>query len=52
MMSLSFLSGPITKTFRTVWLSAAVLPSHDPSRLAGSMPHAFDTFRSVSPIIG
>src|SRR5580765_4427371 len=51
-ISLIFLSGPMTKTLRTVWLSAAVRPSKVPSRVAGSMPYAFDTFRSVSPIIG
>ena len=52
MRSFTFLSGPITKTLRTVWLSAAVRPSQLPSRVAGSMPQAFEIFRSVSPIIG
>ena len=35
MRSLTFLSGPMTKTLRTVWLSAAVRPSDDPPVEAG-----------------
>jgi hypothetical protein len=37
-MSLIFLSGPMTKTLRTVWLSAAVRLAGSPDALAGSMP--------------
>src|SRR5215831_16136728 len=40
-MSLIFLSGPTTKTLRTVWLSAAVRFDASPFALAGSMPQAF-----------
>ena len=36
--SLIFLSGPMTKTLRTVWLSAGVRPSDVPEVEAGSMP--------------
>ena len=36
MISLIFLSGPMTKTLRTVWLSAGVRPSDVPAMLAGS----------------
>jgi len=46
------LSGPMTNTVRTVWLSAAVRPSQVPSSVAGSISYSFDTLRSVSPIIG
>lgn len=52
MMSLIFLSGPMMKTFLTVWLSAGVRPSHDPSSVAGNIPYSFETWRFVSPIIG
>src|SRR6516162_87643 len=37
-MSLIFLSGPTTKTLRTVWLSAAVRFDASPFALAASMP--------------
>ena len=43
---------PITKTFRTVWLSVAVRLAGSPDAVAGSMPQSFDTLKSVSPIIG
>ena len=46
-----FLSGPITNTFRTVWLSAGVRLEASPVVLAGSIPQAFEMLRSVSPII-
>ena len=51
-MSLIFLSGPMTKTLRTVWLSAGVRPSEVPLTLAGNMPYSFETLRPGSPIIG
>ena len=37
-ISLTFLSGPTTNTFRTVWLSAGVLALGSPEVLAGSIP--------------
>jgi len=52
MTSLIFLSGPMTNTLRTVWLSAGVRPSQVPSKVAGSIPYSFEIFRSASPIIG
>src|SRR5829696_9587109 len=42
----------VTKTLRTVWLSAGVRPSEVPLRLAGNMPYSFEILRSGSPIIG
>ena len=36
--SLIFLSGPITNTFRTVWLSAGVRAAGSPEADAGSIP--------------
>jgi hypothetical protein len=36
--SFTFLSGLITNTFRTVWLSAGVRFSWSPEALAGSIP--------------
>jgi hypothetical protein len=44
--------GPTTKTLRTVWLSDAVRFDASPLAAAGSMPQAFETVRSGSPIIG
>ena len=37
-ISFTFLSGPITNTLRTVWLSAGVRAPGSPSVSAGSMP--------------
>ena len=37
-MSFTFLSGPITKTLRTVWLSAGVRGAESPDVSAGSIP--------------
>src|SRR5215467_4646761 len=51
-ISLIFLSGPITKTLRTVWLSAGVRPSASPSTPAGSIPYSFATVRYGSPMSG
>jgi hypothetical protein len=42
----------MTKTFRTVWLSAGVLVEGSPEALAGSIPYSFEMLRSVSPIMG
>src|SRR3954468_22366641 len=51
-ISLIFLSGPMTKTERTVALVAAVRPSEVPGSSAGSILYVLATDRSVSPIIG
>jgi hypothetical protein len=48
-MSLTFLSGPITKTLRTVWLSAGVRDFASPEVDAGNMPYSLDTLKSASP---
>jgi hypothetical protein len=51
-MSLIVLSGPMTKTLRTVWLSAGVRSSGSPEVPAGSIPYSFETLKSPSPMIG
>ena len=51
-MSLTFLSGPMTKTLRTVWLSAGVRSVGSPEMLAGSIPYSFETLKSASLMIG
>ena len=44
--SLIFLSGPITNTFRTVWLSAGVRDFASPETSAGSIPYSLATLKS------
>ena len=51
-ISLIFLSGPITNTLRTVWLSAGVRSFGFPEALAGSISYSFDTDRSPSLMSG
>src|SRR5262249_13726989 len=51
-ISLIFLSGPMMNTLRTVWLSAAVLPSDVVPLAAGSIPYNFEISSVGSPIIG
>src|SRR6266851_1301477 len=51
-INLTFLSGPITNTLRTVWLSAGVRDFGSPAVLAGSIPYSLDTLKSASPMIG
>src|SRR5436309_3077996 len=51
-ISLIFLSGPITKTLRTVALSAGVREVASPETSAPSIPYAFAILNSGSPIIG
>src|SRR5918994_1864704 len=52
MTSLIALSGPTTKTVRTVALSAAVRPSEVSPAPWGSMPKSLEILSSGSPIIG
>jgi hypothetical protein len=42
----------MTKTLRTVWLSAAVRSPGSPDTSAPSMPYAFETPKAASPMIG
>src|SRR5262249_45905014 len=51
-ISLIFLSGPMTKTLRTVWLSAAVRSATSPPVSAGSIPYAFQTAKSAAARLG
>ena len=51
-MSLIFLSGPITNTVRTVWLSAAVRPPDVAGRLGGQHVVELRDLEVGSPIIG
>ena len=50
--SFTFLSGPMTMTLRTVWLSAAVRPCELLPASAGNMLYSFATLSSESPISG
>ena len=43
MTSLIFLSGPMTKTLRTVWLSAGVRVRGSPDAEAGSISYSLET---------
>ena len=49
---LIFLSGPITNTLRTVWLSVGVRVLASPEVPAGSIPYSFATVKSESPMTG
>src|SRR5205823_6322627 len=40
------MSGPTTKTFRTVWLSAGVREAGSPEVSEGSIPYSFETLKS------
>ena len=43
---------PMTKTFRTVWLSAAVRSPGSPLTSAPSIPYSFEILKSASPMMG
>ena len=51
-INFTFLSGPTTKTLRTVWLSAGVRSAGSPEVLDGNIPYSFETLKSLSPMIG